>query len=245
MLKQSLIGAGLLPSRFMWPNPFKIIEYEELLRGVDVRPTDAILDLGCGAGPQDLLLASAAARVVGIDVSEAQIARAQALAATYARGRNLEYRCTPLESAGFARHEFDKVVSFSVLEHIGNREQVLRVIADVLKPGGMLLMSVDSLATITDLALIRRHRSDHAVLTYFTIPELRSMLQLHGFTEIHVRPIFRGPYAKRLFESGIEGEFRYHRYRKFGALARLKLDEYLHRDAEQGMFLCATGIKPQ
>ena len=245
MLKQWLIDMGLLPSRFMWPNPFKIIEYEELLRGVDVRPTDAILDLGCGAGPQDLLLAAEGARVVGIDISDAQIARARALAATYARGRHLEYRCTPLEHAGFARHEFDKVVSFSVLEHIANREQVLGVMADVLKPGGMLLMSVDSLATITDPSLIRRHRSDHAVLMYFTILELRSMLQLHGFADIRIRPIFRGPYAKRLFEAGIEGEFRYHRYWKFGALARLKVDDYLHRDAEQGMFLCATGLKSQ
>jgi cyclopropane fatty-acyl-phospholipid synthase-like methyltransferase len=77
VLKKLLVGAGVLPSRFLWLNPFKIVEYEELLRGIDIRPADVILDLGCGGGPQDLLLARKAARVVRLWASEYRHRRAE------------------------------------------------------------------------------------------------------------------------------------------------------------------------
>ena len=243
MLKDTLVRLGVLPSRYAWPNPFKIVEYGELLEGIEFRPTDVVLDLGCGSGPQDLLLARQAARVVGVDVSPAQIERARALAATYAAADNIEYLCTPLETAGFERHQFDKIVSFCVLEHIANRDEVLRVVSEVLKPGGLLMISVDSLATISDPALIAKHRMDHAVQTYFTPVGIEALLEEHGFGNIRVWPIFRSPYAKRLFESGIRSGFQYRRYRKFGALARLIVDEWRYRRAGSGMFLCATATR--
>jgi len=244
MLKEILIGLGVLPSRYLWRNPFKIIEYEELLATVTIESSDVVLDIGCGGGPQDLLLARIAGRVVGIDVSPSEIERARGLSAIYAVGRPLEFRCTPLEAAGFARNEFDKVISFCVLEHIVNRDEVIEIISDVLRPGGQLVISVDSLATITDSRLIAKHRADHAVRTYFTAPGLRTLLEVHGFRDVRIWPVFRSPYARRLFEAGIDREFRFDRYRKFWTLARLKIAERRHRGAESGMFLCATAVKP-
>ena len=156
---------------------------------------------------------------------------------------NIEYLCTPLETAGFERHQFDKIVSFCVLEHIANRDEVLSVVSEVLKPGGLLMISVDSLATISDPALIAKHRMDHAVQTYFTPSGIEALLEEHGFGNIRVWPIFRSPYAKRLFEAGIRSGFQYRRYRKFGALARLIVDEWRYRRAGSGMFLCATATR--
>ena len=89
--RSTLLAGGLLPSRYLWRNPFKIVEYDALTSGLNIRSTDAILDVGCGGGPQDLLLARRAQRVVGIDVSASEIARARGLAALYARARRLEY----------------------------------------------------------------------------------------------------------------------------------------------------------
>jgi 2-polyprenyl-3-methyl-5-hydroxy-6-metoxy-1,4-benzoquinol methylase len=244
VLKEVLIGLGVLPSRYLWRNPFKIIEYEELLSTITIAPSDVILDIGCGGGPQDLLIARIAARVVGIDVSPSEIERAQALSAIYAAGRQLEYRCTPLETAGFAPGEFDKVLSFCVLEHVVNRDEVIDIVSQVLKPGGQLVISVDSLATITDPALIAKHRADHAVRTYFSPAALRTLLEGHGFHDVRIWPVFRSRYARRLFEGGIAREMQFHRYRKFWALARLKLAESRCRGAEAGMFLCATAVKP-
>jgi SAM-dependent methyltransferase len=245
VLRQVLVQAGALPSRYTWRNPFKIIEYQELLREVDLRPDDVVLDLGCGSGPQDLLLARRAAHVIGIDVSATEIERAKARAAVYARGFRLEFRCTPIERAGFAADQFAKVFSFCVLEHIPNRDEVFSTIARVLKPGGTLAISVDSLAGISDPNVIAKHRADHGVLTYFTPPELEALLARHGFERIRIWPIFRGPYARKLFEAGIEREFVFDPLRKFGTLARLTLEEATHAHAEQGLFLCATAVRPR
>jgi 2-polyprenyl-3-methyl-5-hydroxy-6-metoxy-1,4-benzoquinol methylase len=241
--RSALIASGLLPSRYLWRNPFKIVEFDALTDGLDIRPTDAILDVGCGGGPQDLLLARQAGRVVGIDVSASEIERARGLAEVYARGRELEYRCTSIESGGFRSGEFDKVVSFSVFEHIANRDIVLDVIADVLKPGGVLRMSVDSMATLTDTALIAKHRADAFVLTYFKPAELRAMLEQRGFRDIHLWALFRGPHALREFEGAIERGHRYHRYRKFLPLLRLEIEEATVPPGDIGLFLCVSAIK--
>ena len=240
-----LITSGALPSRYMWRNPFKIMEFEALTSGMDIRPTDAILDIGCGSGPQDLLLARRAGRVVGIDVSESEITRARNLAAVYARGRALEYRCTALETAGFGRGEFDKVVSFSVFEHIANRDVVLDAIANVLKPGGLLRMSVDSMATLTDPALIAQHRSQGAVLTYFKPAELRAMLEQRRFRDIRLWALFRGRYALREFEGAIRRNHAHHRYGKFWPLVRMTVEESLTPRGERGLFLCVSAVKAE
>ena len=135
------------------------------------------------------------------------------------------------------------VISFCVLEHIAKRDEVLGVVSEILKPGRQLLMSVDSLATISDPALIAKHQRDHAVHTYLTPTAIHTLLGDHGFGNIQVWPIFRSPYARRLFEAGIRSGFQYHRYRKFGALARLTVDEWRYRHAGTGMFLCATATR--
>ena len=50
MLKDALVRFGVLPSRYAWPNPFKIAESGELLEGIEIRKTDVVLALGCGSG---------------------------------------------------------------------------------------------------------------------------------------------------------------------------------------------------
>ncbi len=242
-LKRALIALGLLPSRYLWRNPFKIIEFEQLLAGFDIAPTDVILDIGCGGGPQDVLLARKAARLIAIDVSPAEIDRAKQYAAAYPSGHAIDYRCTPLEKAGFVRHQFDKIVSFSVIEHIVNREEVLRIVSEVLKPGGLLLFSTDSMATMTDARLIAKHRSDHFVQTYFTAPELHALLESHGFGEIRVRPIFRGGYALRVFEEALDRGLAFGRYSKFWPLLRIRLEELFMSGKDAGLFLCASAVK--
>ncbi|MCC7417765.1 MAG: class I SAM-dependent methyltransferase [Acidobacteria bacterium] len=243
ILDRALVRTGLLPSCYMWPNPFKIVEFQALLDGVRIAPTDAILDVGCGGGPQAFVLARRAGRIVGIDPAPSQIERARRLARTWAPGRDLELRCTTIERAGFAPRTFDKVFSFSVLEHIPNRDETLAVIADVLRPGGALIFSCDSMATMADPARRARHQAEHAVLTYFTPPELRGMLEARGFGQIRIRPLFRSPYALRTFEAAVDRGLGFGRYAKFPALARLRFEEWRHRRCADGLFLLVHAVK--
>ena len=244
-LKRGLTTAGVLPTKYMWPNPFKIIEFEELLARVTFHRNDLVLDLGCGAGVQDFLIGRKAGKVVGIDISETQIERANTLARDYGSGLDLQFICTAVERAEFCDNQFDKVVSFCVLEHIPNYEAVLTAVFRVLKSGGLLLLSVDSLATIDDLELLAKHKTDHSVHKYFRPDEIKSLLECVGFQRVSVYPVFRSPCAKRLFEKSIRNGFHFHRYRKFWSYLRLRVGEWRYRRAESGLFLCVRAVKPQ
>lgn len=97
-----------------------------------------VLDLGCGAG---VPIASALAerfRVVGVDLSRAQIAlaRRQVPDADFVRG--------DMRTCEFASEAFDAVVSFYAIFHLPREyhEALFRRIAGWLKPGGWLMASL-------------------------------------------------------------------------------------------------------
>jgi len=102
-----------------------------------------VLDLGCGCGvPVSRDLAAAGHRVVGVDVSSAQVERARRLVPTarFERGDVTE--------VGFARGSFDAVVCLYTLIHLPDAEQkaVVRAIGSWLRPGGLLVATVGARA---------------------------------------------------------------------------------------------------
>ena len=120
---------------------------------------------------------------------------------------------------------------------------MLDVIAAILKPGGELIFSCDSMATMTDPSRRARHKLDHSVQTYFTADELRGMLEKRGFGQIRIRPLFKSPYSLIAFEAAVDRSFAFHRYKKFWALARLKIEEWRHRHNAEGLFLLIHAVK--
>jgi ubiquinone/menaquinone biosynthesis C-methylase UbiE len=119
-----------------------------------------ILDLGCGSGFLSVLLAKrGAARVIGIDVSEEQLAIARFRAK--ASGLNpddpaIEFRAVSADRLDFPDGTFDAIVGAFVLHHL-DLPKTAREIHRALKPGGVgafietsarnpLLMAARSLA---------------------------------------------------------------------------------------------------
>jgi ubiquinone/menaquinone biosynthesis C-methylase UbiE len=103
-------------------------------------PNSSILDLGCGSGiPADVEI-SEAHSVTGVDISQAQVSLAQ---------QNIPKGFFIHGDAGsvvFQASSFDAVVSFYSLEHIprGEHEIILQRIYQWLKPGGLLLISMEA-----------------------------------------------------------------------------------------------------
>lgn len=130
-----------------------------------------VLDVGSGEGYGAALLAETAAEVLGIDYSPAAVEHA---AATY-RWPNLHYQvldATELARLGAAR--FDLVTCFEVVEHIADGAGLVRGIAHVLRPGGVLLMSTPN------NTLWRGPASDGAYhVNVLTPVELRRLLRAH------------------------------------------------------------------
>ncbi|HUE15947.1 MAG TPA: methyltransferase domain-containing protein [Planctomycetaceae bacterium] len=102
-------------------------------------PLGRVLDLGCGPGePVARRLADAGFEVVGVDVSERQIrfARRNVPAATF---HHADMMALELPAASF-----DGVVAFYSISHLPRTEhaKVFRLIAEWLKPGGLLIASL-------------------------------------------------------------------------------------------------------
>lgn len=117
-------------------------EVARIVEGVDLRDKE-VLDIGTGlAGPACLLVeAHGAARVTGIDVQEAVLAKAAALV----RGRGLAERIL-LRHVGsgplpFADGSFDAVFSKETIVYVADKAALFREVCRVLRPGGWLLTS--------------------------------------------------------------------------------------------------------
>ncbi len=96
-----------------------------------------VLDIACGEGYGSDMLAEAASRVIGVDLSEQVVKHAQE---TYQR-HNLEFRVGSCAAIPLEDRAVDLVVSFETIEHHTQHQEMFSEISRVLKPGGVLMIS--------------------------------------------------------------------------------------------------------
>ncbi len=92
-----------------------------------------VLDIACGEGYGTHLLATRAARVIGVDIAPAAAAHARA---KYGHA----YLAGSCDAIPLGRETVDVVVSFETLEHIHTQEEFLAEVRRVLVPGGIFLV---------------------------------------------------------------------------------------------------------
>lgn len=108
----------------------RVRDVSRLLQGLPGR----VLDVGCGKGLFLAGLRDQGWQAVGVEMSEAS--------GKHARSLDLEVLSKPLEHCGFSQDTFDVVTLFHSLEHMPNPVQTLRLIHDILRPGGYLVVEV-------------------------------------------------------------------------------------------------------
>jgi 2-polyprenyl-6-hydroxyphenyl methylase/3-demethylubiquinone-9 3-methyltransferase len=98
-----------------------------------------ILDIGCGAGLLTEALARRGYAMLGMDAAAEAIAAAQAHAAPL--GLSIDYRVGQAEDLLQAGEQFSVVTALEVIEHVPDANQLLKILAALVAPGGLLFVS--------------------------------------------------------------------------------------------------------
>ena len=138
-----------LPQHDYWSTPFA----EALLHHLDLAPGTSILDIACGEGLPAFHLAEqvgSGGRVLGIDLSEYQVARARAI-----QGHDLpwlEFQCLDMRHLPPSLPRFDRITgNLSVMFLRPNRFEALQGLINHLNPAGQLVLTFPSLGTFDSL----------------------------------------------------------------------------------------------
>jgi len=141
--------------------PNKYWEYPWVLANLKLEKDMSVLDAGCGKSPLQFLLCDVGCKVFGIDPFEN--VKWHGIDRTLAKRFRcqIEYRKESIESISYADNSFDRVCCVSVVEHcraneLKNEKMIPQTEEDralqrrmmdemvrVLKPGGMLVVTVD------------------------------------------------------------------------------------------------------
>lgn len=109
----------------------------------DLRPGEAVIDLGSGSGMDAFLAASLVGptgRVVGVDFTPEQVHKARRLALE-AGMDHVEFREGRIEELPVEDDDFDCVISNGVINLSPDKERVFTEAARVLRPGGRLAIA--------------------------------------------------------------------------------------------------------
>ena len=105
-----------------------------------LKPTDRVLEIGCGTGTTALHHAPKVAHLLATDISERmiEIARAKALDA---KAHNIDFEVTSVDNLGAAPNSFNVILAHSILHLLPNVESELPRFHEMLVPGGFLISS--------------------------------------------------------------------------------------------------------
>lgn len=159
---------------------------EELLGLV---PLDArnILDCGCGTGRLgSQVKMRQECKVVGVEIDAVAASQADKVLDTVI--------AADIEDRGFEQSlpdtAYDCVIMADILEHLRDPWGTVRKIADRIKPGGVLIVSVPNVAHFSVIGpLVTRQRwhyddsgiLDRGHLRFFTLPEITALIENAGF----------------------------------------------------------------
>lgn len=171
-----------------------------LVRLLDPRPGERVLDLGCGDGVLTMEIAARGAHVLGVDRSPelVEAARARGLEVRLIDARHLEFHS-----------EFDAAFSNAVLHWILEPDEVIAGVKRALKPGGRFVAEFGghgnvAAITVALLSVLRESGIDaweDLPWYYPTAEEYRERLERQGF-RVHFIDLIPRPTA---LPTGIEG----------------------------------------
>jgi len=159
---------------------------EQTLALMDIQPEDRILDLGCGTGwaSRRMARAAVAGEVVGLDVADEMLRRAEQASGGF---KNVRYVWGSAEKIPADDSYFTKVLSVESFYYYADQGKALDELRRVMAPGARLFILINlykdnqySLRWMTELKVPVQALSE---------AEYKELLEKHGFKNVRARRI--------------------------------------------------------
>jgi ubiquinone/menaquinone biosynthesis C-methylase UbiE len=112
------------------PRIRKILHFKKIIKLLNPKENDVILDVGCNKGSLVKALRNFSNKVYGCDINKEAI-----------KNSNIDgLKIISIEKLDYNDNFFDKIISSHVIEHIDNLENTMREIKRVLKPNGICVL---------------------------------------------------------------------------------------------------------
>lgn len=123
---------GKVTSSIVYPEIFPLL------------PTEDVVNLGCGVGPQAVAYKGAYRKMVGVDLSQDRLDQSRIFLEEHGV-TGYETLCAPVEKTGLPSASFDKALAIDIIEHLATPLALLQEAHRLLKVGGELLVSVPAM----------------------------------------------------------------------------------------------------
>ena len=158
-----------------------------------------LLDIGCGGGLLSEPMARLGAQVVGADAAPKNIEVARLHADQV--GLDIDYRAETAEALLAAGESFDAVLAMEIVEHVAEPPAFVQACHDLLRPGGVLVMSTlnrtarSFAAAIVGAEWVMRWlpKGTHEWSRFITTEELAAMMQASGLKVVDRRGMVFNP----------------------------------------------------
>lgn len=160
--------------------------YETKLARTDslLKPTDQVLDIGCGTGTTAIHHAPKVAHIRATDISQGmiQIARDKARAAEV---NNIDFDVASIDDLHAEPQSFDVILAHSILHLLPGVDRVLSQLHTMLRPGGLLISTTtciqDFMPMIRFIAPLGRKLGLMPYVNVFRTADLEQWLTDAGF----------------------------------------------------------------
>ena len=152
-----------------------------------------VLDFGCGAGGFLLKAQNIAAKVVGIELEQRVLDH-------FAGQLELYSSIEECKSQGL---NFDVITAFHVLEHVPDPRAMLKELAEILKPGGKIIIELpsgnDALLSLYENKAFQNFTYWSAHLYLFTPDTCAALIRQAGLKAVSIQPYQRYPLSNHLY----------------------------------------------